>query len=99
MEIELWTWEFLGTATGATVAVTIITQAIKNVSFLKKVPTQLISYVVAVLVMFAAAFFNGILTVSDGILIFGNAIMISLAANGTYMAASKIATSTTKKAQ
>ena len=81
---EFFTWAMLGTYAGAVVAVTLITQLIKEWGIFKKVPTRLVSYVIALVVLLAAASFNGALTVADGALCLFNAVVVSLAANGGF---------------
>jgi hypothetical protein len=83
---EFFTWAMLGTYAGAVVAVTLITQLIKEWGTLKTVPTQLVSYVIALVVLLAAAAFNNALTLADGALCLFNAVIVSLAANGGYEA-------------
>lgn len=82
--MEMFTWEYLATGAGAAAAVTIITQFIKGLPYVEKLPTQLVSYVVSLVVMFAACFFTGALTVTSASLIPLNAVVVMLAANGTY---------------
>ena len=81
---EFFTWGMLGTYAGAVVAVTLITQLIKEWGIFKKVPTRLVSYVIALVILLAAAAFNGALTVADGALCLFNAVVVSLAANGGF---------------
>ena len=81
---EFFTWAMLGTYAGAVVAVTLITQLIKEWGALKTVPTQLVSYVIALVVLLAAAAFNNALTLADGALCLFNAVIVSLAANGGF---------------
>lgn len=92
--MEMFTWEYLASAAGATAAVTIITQFIKGIPFVQKIPTQLVSYIVSLIVMFAASFFTGALTASSAALVPLNAIVIMLAANGTYDTISSKSTKT-----
>ena len=82
--MEFVTWELLGTYAGAMAMVGIITQLTKNVKFISKLPTQIWSYILALVVMYAANFFLGQLTLSNGVLILFNAGIVSLAANGGY---------------
>lgn len=82
--MEMFTWEYLASAAGATAAVTIITQFAKGFPFIQKINSQLVSYIISLIVMFAASFFTGSLTASSAALIPLNAIVIMLAANGTY---------------
>lgn len=82
--MEMFTWDYLATAAGAVAAVTVITQFIKGLPFVKDVPTQAVSYLVSLAVMFLASFFTGILTFEYAALIPINAIVIMLASNGAY---------------
>lgn len=95
--MEMFTWEYLSSAAGATAAVTIITQFVKEFPFVKKLSSQLVSYVVSVFVMLASSFFTGSLTPSFAALVPINAIVIMLAANGTYNTISKKNTVTPKQ--
>lgn len=95
--MEMFTWEYLSSAAGATAAVTIITQFVKEFPFVKKLSSQLVSYVVSVFVMLASSFFTGALTPSFAALVPINAIVIMLAANGTYNTISKKNTVTPKQ--
>lgn len=84
---EFVTWATLGTYAGAVMMVTIITQFLKQTP-LKNINTQLLSYVIAVLILIGAEAFNGAtVTVQGVILCLLNAVIVSLAANGTYDAA------------
>lgn len=80
---EFLTWEFLSTMAGAVAATGIVTQFVKNI-VPNTIPTRAVSYVTALVVILAAAFFTGTLTPSSGVLALFNAIVVSLAANGGY---------------
>ena len=81
---EFFTWNTLGTYAGATLATTLLTELIKNVGFFKRVPTRLVSFVLAVLLLIAAAAFDGTLTLSCAFLALINGAVVSLAANGAF---------------
>ena len=84
---EFVTWATLGTYAGAVMMVTIITQFLKQTP-LKNINTQLLSYIISVLILIGAEAFNGsTVTVQGVILCLLNAVIVSLAANGTYDAA------------
>lgn len=87
--MEMFTWDYLASAAGATAFVTIVTQLVKNAPLIKKIPTQLVSYIVSLLVMFSASFFTGSLTGPSAALIPLNAVVVMLAANGAYDTVSK----------
>ena len=82
--MEFVTWELLGTYAGAMAMVGVITQMTKNIKFVSKIPTQLWSYILALVIMYAANFFLGQLTASNAVLILFNAGLVSLGANGGY---------------
>lgn len=92
--MEFFDWTILGTFAGATAAVAILTELTKNISFLKKIPTQLWSYVLSLFVMICAAVFQdgvypGGIT-SKIFLVIINAAMVALAANGGYEALKRV---------
>lgn len=72
------------TYAGATLATSLVTQLIKGVGFIDKIPTRLTSYVIALVVLIAATFFTGGLTLEASALCVINAVVVSLAANGAY---------------
>lgn len=84
---EFVTWTTLGTYAGAVMMVTIITQFLKQTP-LAKLNAQLLAYLVAVAILIGAEAFNGsAVTVQGVILCLLNAVIVALAANGTYDAA------------
>lgn len=88
--MEFVTWELLGTYAGSMAMVGIITELTKGVKFISKIPTQIWSYILSLVVMYAANFFLGQLTLSNGVLILFNAGIVSLAANGGYESVTKL---------
>lgn len=86
---EFITWEILGTYAGSLAMVMILTQFVKDVSFLKKVPTQFLSYILALAVLYPAMFFTGQLTANIAVITLFNAIILSMAANGGFSAVMK----------
>lgn len=88
--MEFVTWELLGTYAGAMAMVGVVTQLTKNIGFISKIPTQLWSYILALVVMYAANFFLGQLTASNAVLILFNSVIVSLGANGGYDGVSRI---------
>lgn len=82
--MEFVSWELLGTYAGAMAMVGVITQLTKDIKFIAKIPTQLWSYVLALVVMYAANLFMGSLTWSNAVLNLFNAALVSLGANGGY---------------
>lgn len=81
---EFVTWEFVKSYSGAILTVTLLTQFVKGVGFIERIPTRFVSYVIAVLVMLLAQIFTGGFTLSSAALTLINAVIVSLAANGTY---------------
>lgn len=94
---EFVTWEFVKTYSGAILTVTLLTQFIKGLGFIEKIPTRIVSYAIAVIVMLLAQIFTGGLTVSAAALTFINAVIVSLAANGTYDACNSTARKLSEK--
>lgn len=91
--MELFTWEYLATGAGATAATTIITQFIKGLPVIQKLPTQLVSYIVALAIMLSAAISTGAVTSpSSVVLILFNAVVVMLASNGAYDTVAKTKT-------
>ena len=86
---EFFTWSALGTYAGATLAVTLITQLVKGVGWIEKLPTRITSYLVALVVLIAAAAVAGELTWATAGLAVINAVVVSLAANGAFDAVSQ----------
>ena len=97
--MEFVSWKMLGTFAGSLSMVVLITQFTKELKFIKKIPTQLWSYIIAVIIMFPAYFFTGRLTLDSAILIPVNAVLVALAANGGFDAIEKIFSSTKKKTE
>jgi ABC-type iron transport system FetAB permease component len=87
---DFMTWENLATFAGCTTGVAVITQFIKNIGILKKLPTQWASYFLAVALLFGATYFTGTLTPQMASLIPFNAAIVSIAANGAYSAIDRV---------
>ena len=81
---EFFTWSFIATYAGAVLAVTLITQFVKGIGFIDKIPTRITAYIVALIVMIAAMFFTGSFSWSNLAITFINAVLVALAANGTH---------------
>ena len=85
---EFVTWQSLGTYAGAVMMVTLITQFLKQTP-LGRMNIQLLSYgIAAALLIGAEAFAGSAVTVQGVLLCLINAVMVALAANGVYDAAS-----------
>ena len=81
---DFFAWGLLGTYSGAILAVTLITQFVKGIGFIDKIPTRFVSWVIAVVVLILAQLFTSSLTLSSAALTLINAVVVSLASNGTY---------------
>ncbi len=79
-----FTWAVLATYAGALAATMAVTQLLKGVGFISKVPTRIFSWIIAALILIAATFFMGALTLDSAFLCLINAVVVSLAANGGY---------------
>ncbi len=87
---DFFTWGLLGTYSGAILAVTLITQFVKGIGFIDKIPTRFVSWVIAVVVLILAQLFTSSLTLSSAALTLINAVVVSLASNGTYDACAAV---------
>ncbi|MDL2235726.1 hypothetical protein LJC07_06200 [Christensenellaceae bacterium OttesenSCG-928-L17] len=87
---EFFTWVMLATYAGATAFVALATQALKEWGILKKIPTQLLSYILAAVVLLVATAATDGLTWSSGGLCIVNAVVVSIAANGGFEAVKKV---------
>lgn len=90
MDMNFFDWSYLGTFAGALAAVALITQMIKNLPGIKRVPTQLMSWLLAVVVLILAHAFGGTLDAQNAVLSLFNGAMVSLAANGGYAALKRV---------
>jgi len=80
-----FTWEQLATIAGATVATLLIVQLLKlPLDKVRKIPTRIVAYVIALIVMLAATYFTVGLGWSNGLLSAMNAVIVALAAMGAY---------------
>lgn len=82
---EPFTWVYLATLGGATVAVMLIVQFCKfPLDKVWKIPTRLLVYVISLVILLLATYFTSGLTVESGILTVFNAFIVALAAMGLY---------------
>ena len=80
-----FTWAQLITIGGATVAVLLIVQVLKlPIDKVWKIPTRIVVYVFSLIILLLATHFTTGLTVSDGFLAAFNALIVTLAAMGSY---------------
>ena len=83
---DFFTWAILATYAGATLATTLVTQLLKGIGFIDRIPTRIFSYIVALIILLMATFFTGALTWDAAALCVVNAVVVSLAANGAFEA-------------
>ena len=82
-------WGMLGTFAGAAAATGIVTQAVKGV--FQKIPTQIVSYVIAVVILgLATAATGGASDWTGWVLVPLNAVVVSLSANGGFEAIKRV---------
>lgn len=81
---EFFTWNSLLTSSGATVATSVVTQLIKETPLLKKVPTRLVSFGTALLILMLALVFNKAFSLGTAAISVINAAVVALAANGMF---------------
>lgn len=90
MDMSFFDWTYLGTFAGALAAVALITELIKGLPVLKKVPTQFVSWALAFIILILAQLFTGTLSAQSAVLCVLNGAMVSLAANGGYAALKRV---------
>lgn len=82
---EPFTWEQLATIAGATMATVLIVQLLKlPLDKVWKIPTRIVVYFIALIILLCATLFTTGLTVQNGILTAVNAVIVALAAMGAY---------------
>lgn len=85
---EFFTWNSLLTSSGATVATSVVTQLIKEAPLLKKTPTRLLSFGIALCILMLALIFDKSLSLGTAAISVINAAVVALAANGMFDAVS-----------
>lgn len=90
MDMSFFDWSYLGTFAGALAAVALITELVKELPGLKKVPTQFVSWILAFVILILAQLFTGTLSPQNAALSVLNGAMVSLAANGGYAALKRV---------
>ena len=82
-------WTMLGSFAGAAAATGLVTQAVKGI--FQKIPTQLVSYVIAVVILgLATAATGGASDWTGWALVPLNAVVVSLSANGGFEAIKRV---------
>lgn len=95
--MEFVEWPMLATYTGALAMVLLITQLTKELVWVKKIPTQIWSYILSLAILYPAYYFTGQLTSSNAALIVFNGMIIALAANGGFEALNRVVSFFSKK--
>ena len=90
MEMEFFDWSLLGSYAGAALAVAVLTQITKEIPGIVKIPTQLWSYVLALVTLLLALIFGPGFSAPGAVLALFNAALVSLAANGGYAAVERL---------
>lgn len=82
---EPFTWQYIATIAGATAATLLIVQLLKlPLDKVWKIPTRIWVYIIALILMLAAALFTTGLDLQTGLLTAVNAVIVALAAMGAY---------------
>ena len=82
---EPFTWDYLATIAGATVATLLIVQLLKlPLDKIWKIPTRIVVYVIAFIIMLLGTYFTIGLNWSNAGLAALNAVIVALAAMGAY---------------
>ena len=80
-----FTWEQLATIAGATLATLLVVQLLKlPIDKVWKIPTRIVAYVIALAIMILATHFTVGITWENAILAAVNAVIVALAAFGSY---------------
>ena len=83
-------WSILATYAGTLAFVLAVTQFTKGLALIDRIPTQIWSWIVAMIGMYLGYYFTGQLSVDTAALIPINAILVALAANGGFEALSRL---------
>ncbi len=79
-----FSWPNLMTFTGCSAATGLLTQLLKNTFW--KLPTQWLSYLIALILLYLSTYFTGALTLSSAAVIPLNAALVAFSSNGAYSA-------------
>lgn len=88
MNGDFVTWNSIMSYAGAVTLTTIITQFFKQIPGINKVNSQLLAFIIAVLLLETATVFSGGWAFETAVLSLVNGVVVALAANGTYDAIS-----------
>ena len=90
--MELFDWSLLGSYAGAVFAVGVLTQITKGIPGVSRLPTQLWSYLLALVTLLAAMIFSVGFTPKGAALALFNAALVSLSSNGGYAVVNRLKT-------
>ncbi len=88
--MEFFDWDGLGSYAGAAAAVGLLTQITKDAPGIRRIPTQLWSYLLALGTLLLALTFGGGFSAKGAVLALFNAALVSLASNGGYAAVNRV---------
>ena len=88
--MEFFNWDMLGSCAGAALAVGALTQMTKGMPGIRRLPTQLWSYLLALAILMLAMVFGSGFTAQGMALAVFNAAIVSLSANGGYCAIERV---------
>lgn len=91
---EFLTWDYLLTFGGCVLGTGIITQFLKKLKWAEAIGTQVISYIVALVILVIAQAATGTFTWQLFALDLFNAVVVSFASNGAYDAIDRIVSKT-----
>ena len=87
MTEQFFTWGDLATYGGAVMAVLIITEFTKDLPLIRRLPTRLWAYCIALtLLLTAVVFTSDVIYAEDVLLCFVNGVIVAMAAVGSYHA-------------
>ncbi len=81
-------YSMLLTYSGTTLAVTLVTQFLKGMRAIDRLPTRAVSYITALVLMLCTRLVSGVLDWREYLLVPVNAVVVALAANGAHDAIS-----------
>ena len=81
---DFFSWTALATFAGCVAGTGVIVQFLKNVSFISKMNSQLVAYIVAVILLYGSYFFTDQLNVSVACIIPFDAIAVCMGSCGAY---------------
>ena len=85
LPVDPFSWAQLATIAGATTATLLVVQLLKlPLDRIWKIPTRIVAYFIALIIMLVATAFTEGLTPSNALLAVVNAVIVALAAFGAY---------------